>query len=784
MAVVDRPEIQLTARDATKAAFDSVKRSFGDLQRQATTVRAAFVSLAGVLSATALTSFIRGGIDSAAALDDLSEKTSLTVETLSSLQRVAIIGGHSLDTVGGAAGKFARSVAEAAGGNKELIRAFDALGISQQRLQQGRFDDIFVEFATKIANAENRTYALAFATKLAGKNAAEALPFFRDLAEEGLKGATISADQAAKAEALQKAFNRLNFEFATTVRLPITKAILDLADALGVASSKAISLGDRFKLAFSGEVNVGRFAELRNRELALLKEIEDVPGRGLGQRLLEGPDAGRRKFLEEQLALVRSQRAELERLLNLRAEVSPPREATAEPFKLPAPSDESFGRDLERAAAARLALTEAQAKAVLDEEKRLADVRLDLLERFHGEGLIAERDYWQRRQQVQEAAIAASIAAVEKEVVARERALAEASRTKGPQSAEALSAEKELLEARTRRSQLEQDLANTTVRNFLDAQRAAESYADSLQGLNARLAELAGRSEDAAAINFDQQNRTLRQRFEAAGDEAGLRQLANLRAATIAQARFNDERERASLIQQGLSLQEERIQNSLRVGAISELEALRRTSSARQQSIDELAQVAAALDAAAESSGLPRLKLQADELRVQLEQLRAESDLVAQKFNTIFESGFTDFFGDVVSGAKSVKDAFKDMTDTIVREITRLATQDLARQLFGGAGGASGGIGGIFAKIFGGGGGGGGGLVDQFVGLETGTSFVPRTGLYMLHRGEAVTPAAQNRGGGVTIGQLVLQGTTDRRSAEQQAVTVGREINRALRRST
>jgi hypothetical protein len=30
----------------------------------------------------------------------------------------------------------------------------------------------------------------------------------------------------------------------------------------------------------------------------------------------------------------------------------------------------------------------------------------------------------------------------------------------------------------------------------------------------------------------------------------------------------------------------------------------------------------------------------------------------------------------------------------------------------------------------------------------TGTDFVPETGLYVLHRGEAVTPASENRGGG------------------------------------
>lgn len=175
-------------------------------------VKSALNALGVGLSLTALVAFTTKAIGAVAALDDLAETTSLTVETLSSLERVAHVGGRSLAEIQPVASRFAKSVAEAAGGNKELIRTFEALGISQQRLRNERFDDLFVEFARKIATAENRTYAIAYATDLAGKSAATAIPFFRDLAEEGLKQGRVSTEQAAAAEQLQKEWNRLTYE--------------------------------------------------------------------------------------------------------------------------------------------------------------------------------------------------------------------------------------------------------------------------------------------------------------------------------------------------------------------------------------------------------------------------------------------------------------------------------------------------------------------------------------------------------------------------------------------
>jgi hypothetical protein len=73
-------------------------------------------------------------------------------------------------------------------------------------------------------------------------------------------------------------------------------------------------------------------------------------------------------------------------------------------------------------------------------------------------------------------------------------------------------------------------------------------------------------------------------------------------------------------------------------------------------------------------------------------------------------------------------------------------------------------------------------ILDQ---LAIGTDYVPRTGLYKLHQGEAVTPAAQNKGASprsvtVNLGGIVINSNVSdpKRFAKQIALDVEREINR------
>lgn len=90
-----------------------------------------------------------------------------------------------------------------------------------------------------------------------------------------------------------------------------------------------------------------------------------------------------------------------------------------------------------------------------------------------------------------------------------------------------------------------------------------------------------------------------------------------------------------------------------------------------------------------------------------------------------FESNLGDAFTNAITGAKKVKDAFKDMADAMLNEITKMSIQAATRALMGGLGL------GEFSK---------GGLVKKFArgGLVTGGSGVKDDVPALLNRGEFV----------------------------------------------
>jgi hypothetical protein len=195
-----RFDFLLSAKDATAAAFASVGRNFSALQTQATAAASTLTTKVGAIGAAVTTAFAAIGasrsLDLLDQLDKMREKTGVSVETLSEFRYAAELSGVSLDTLGGALGKLAKLMAEAAGGNKEAKATFEAIGVSVTDAN-GKLrgtDEVLREVAQRFSGYEDGAGKAALATRLFGKSGAELIP----LLNGGAVGLAQMANEAKK----------------------------------------------------------------------------------------------------------------------------------------------------------------------------------------------------------------------------------------------------------------------------------------------------------------------------------------------------------------------------------------------------------------------------------------------------------------------------------------------------------------------------------------------------------------------------------------------------------
>jgi hypothetical protein len=125
----NRAQILIRAVDETRGAFDSIKRGLGRLADAARSVNGVLAGLGVALSAAGLTAMVKSALDSADALNKLSQRVGITVESLSTLMPAAELSGVSAQTFETGLQKLATTMFEAATSSEESARRFTALGV-------------------------------------------------------------------------------------------------------------------------------------------------------------------------------------------------------------------------------------------------------------------------------------------------------------------------------------------------------------------------------------------------------------------------------------------------------------------------------------------------------------------------------------------------------------------------------------------------------------------------------------------------------------------------------
>lgn len=435
------------------------------------------------------------------------------------------------------------------------------------------------------------------------------------------------------------------------------------------------------------------------------------------------------------------------------------------------------------------AALDAQMKALertLNQERELLQERNKFLDMYNDMGVLSIQDYYDRQRAILEEATATQSKAYADQIKALKDYIA-----KAPKAQDRARAQEQINDILEKQAKLQRDAGSAAIEAGFKQQKAAEDALKAYRDVNAQLLELQGRVGEAARIRLGDQFESVEKLARANGRDDVLGQIDEIKRLGAAQADLNKLSNEYRFVQESLGIQTDRIALAQQMGTDGELQGLIKLGEARRASYEQLKGIADEYERIAQASGDPNMILGAERLKLQLEELGATLDPLADKLNTMFADAAGDAFADWISGTKSAKEAFSDMVGSIISDITRLAVQDVFKSLFSGGGSATGGMGFDFGSLLSGLLGGAranGGPTDAnklYRVNERGPELFSVNGADFLMTGDQpgrVTPNHKLGGGGFVQNLTFnVAGQMDRRTVDQTANEARRRTQMAAR---
>lgn len=314
--MTSQAKIVVSAEDRASRVLQQVRgqlasttSSAADLAASAGLIGPAFATLA---SAAGLVAFVKNVADSVDALNDVADATGASIESLSKLERVARLGGGTIDDVSGLLIKFNQALAQTANPASAAAGVFNALGLSAKELQAIDPAEALQRTAEALAKfADNGDKARAV-QELFGRSVKDAAPFLKDLVDLGGQNVTITREQADAADR----FNKILFALQTVVTDVSRSLVLGLGGALA-------ELVERYKTAqqvfggLSGILSAGlsqklNFSDASEGLREYNSQLADIDARI--RKVRDGSDGFAGRFSEQRVQALQKERAEVARV--------------------------------------------------------------------------------------------------------------------------------------------------------------------------------------------------------------------------------------------------------------------------------------------------------------------------------------------------------------------------------------------------------------------------------------------------------------------------------------
>lgn len=255
-------------------------------------------AIGGAFSAAKITEWVRSALDAQDNLSKLSQKVSVSTETLSGWELAAKQAGVESEGFTTAQIKLAQAATKAAAGHKEQIDQFRAVGVSVTDAS-GKLkpmEQLFGEVADGFAKYRDGATKTALATDLFGRSGGQLIPLL-NAGKEGLDdyvkmakdfGLVVGKDSAAAAEKFNDSMEQLSFVGKGVVNQIATQLAPALAD---LAQKAATSFrGDSWKQVLADVATGAKWAVENIGALtdAVVRLGETVAAIYTGKLLLNG----------------------------------------------------------------------------------------------------------------------------------------------------------------------------------------------------------------------------------------------------------------------------------------------------------------------------------------------------------------------------------------------------------------------------------------------------------------------------------------------------------------
>lgn len=180
-------------------------------------------------------------IQTAGQLNDLSQQLGVSAKFLQEMKFAADLSGASLEDVQSGLQKIQIARTKALGGNDELVKAFESLGISADQLKSSRIEDLFIQIGKAFEGDVNPENLIAAFTQIAGKGAGALIPAMAsglaDAAEQARNLGLVMSDEVVRSlddanDRVEIMMKRLETGMGVVISSFVTP-LMDFLDAFG-----------------------------------------------------------------------------------------------------------------------------------------------------------------------------------------------------------------------------------------------------------------------------------------------------------------------------------------------------------------------------------------------------------------------------------------------------------------------------------------------------------------------------------------------------------------------